>query len=370
MQTSSSQINFRSKISAFLLRYFSKFFFKDVKYYRDPNDSNNLTLPYPCTIFINNVEERDILLVGYLSEIFNLQARLYFPMQRNVGKRNFPYPSNSKWKLFCKLIILKLSIIPILLRLIGGKYASYDTFKLLKTIRRNTSFSIYEKFESFKQQISMQKTFVLIGHESENGEKDIENVSEILRIFNNKNPDMSYLQITLTYDYLFSKEGIVHISHSGLFTMKQDKPIASILATLRLKRTLGTTVTPGNLFAFAIYSPEVENGVSRQYLFYKMERLAHVIYKEKFCNIARECLEMSYDDLFAEILYDARTNDFLKYQTDSKQYYGTNKLYYYKKNKYYYTELKTENIYRYHYMQLYLFHKKFRQIWEEIEIYD
>lgn len=370
MQTSNARVNIISKISSFLLRSIAKFFFKDIKYYIDSNQYKNLTLPYPSTIFINSVEERDILIIGYLFEIFNLKAKLYFPMQNNVSDRHFSAETKSRWKKLCKLVIVKFHLIPILLRLTGGKYASSETFKLLQTIRKNTSFSIYEKFESFKQQISKQKTFVLIGYESKNGEKDIENTSEILRIFNNKNPDMNYLQITLTYDYLLSKEGIIHISHSGLFTMKPDKTISSIAATLKLKRTLGTTVTPGNLFAFAIYSPEVENGVSRQYLFYKMERLANQIYKEKFCNIAIECLEMSYDDLFAEILHDARMNQYLIYQPDSKQYYGTNKLYYYKKNKYYYNDLKSENIYRYHYMQLFLFHKKFRQIWEEIEIYD
>lgn len=365
-----SRVNLRSRISSAILRFICKFFFKEVKYYQQTRMEANLPLPYPATIFINNVDERDVLLVGFLNKIFNLKTRLFFPVQNNLWDREFSVETKSIYNKWIRSVILILSIIPILLRLAGAKYAKKDIFDLLKSIRRNTSFSIYEKFQSFKEQISRRKTFVLFGYELGNGETDIENTSGILRIFNEKNPDMSYVQLTLTYDYLLSKEGVVHISHSGLFQMNPEKTISSIAATLKLKRSLSTTVTPGNLFAFAIYSPEIQNGVSRQYLFYKMERLANVIYREKICNIARECLEMSYDDLFAEILFNARNDDFLKYDKDSKQYFGTNKLYYFKKIKYNYANLRSENIYRYHYMQLLLFHKKFKQIWTEIEIYD
>jgi hypothetical protein len=365
-----SKVNFRSRVSTRILKYISKFFFKDVKYYLHTGIHSRLSLPYPCTIFVNNADERDVLLAAYLGEIFHIKARLYFPVQKNLWDREFPSETKSIYKKIIRAVILNLSIIPICLRLAGAKYVTKDTFNLLKSIRRNTSFSIYEKFQSFKEQISKRKTFVLFGYELGNGEADIENTSGILRIFNEKNPDMSYIQLTLTYDYLLSKEGIVHISHGGLFQMKPEKTISSIAATIKLKRSLSTTVTPGNLFAFAIYSPEVQHGVSRQYLFYKMERLANMIYGEKYCNIARECLEMSYDDLFAEVLFNARKEEFIKYEKETKQYYGTNKLYYFKKNKYSYANLKSENIYRYHYMQLLLFHKKFRQIWTEIEVYD
>ena len=370
MKNYNSSVNFRSRISTSILKCLSKFFFKDVKYYLHTGIESRLHLPYPTTIFINNVEERDVLLSAYLADIFSIKARLFFPVQMNLSDRKFPSETKSLIKKIIRAVILHLSLIPICLRVAGAKNVTKDIFNLLKSIRRNTSFTIYEKFQSFKEQISKRKTFVLFGHEIGNGETDIENASGILRIFNKKNPSMSYVQLTLTYDYLLSKEGIVHISHSGLFQIKPEKTISSIAATLKLKRTLSTTVTPGNLFAFAIYSPEVQHGVSRQYLFYKMERLANEIYREKFCNIARECLEMSYDDLFAEILFNARKDEFIQYDKDSKQYYGTNKLYYFKKNKYHFTNLKSENIYRYHYMQLLLFHKKFRQIWTEIEIYD
>ena len=365
-----SRVNFRSRISSAILRFLCKFFFKEIKYYQQTRLEANLPLPYPCTIFINNVDERDVLLIGYLNKIFHLKTRLFFPVQKNLWEREFLVETKSIYKGWIRSIIMTLSIIPILLRLAGARYAKKDIFDLLKSIRRNTSFSIYEKFQSFKEQISRRKTFVLLGYELGNGETDIENTSGILRIFNEKNPDMKYDQLTLTYDYLLSKEGIVHISHSGFFQMNPEKTISSIAATLKLKRSLSTTVTPGNLFAFAIYSPEIQNGVSRQYLFYKMERLANLIYREKICNIARECLEMSYDDLYAEILFNARNDDFLNYDKESKQYFGTNKLYYYRKFKYNYANLRSENIYRYHYMQLLLFHKKFKQIWTEIEIYD
>ncbi|MBP7280134.1 MAG: hypothetical protein KBA66_01060 [Leptospiraceae bacterium] len=361
-----SRINFRSNVTLKFLRYLSQFFFKDVKYYLQTGMHSVQTLPYPCTVLVNNVEERDILLVGFLAKLFRLKARLYFPVQRNLPEREFPFETKSTWKKIIKAGILHLSLIPICLRLVGGKYLKKDLFNLLRTIRRSTSVSIYEKFESFKNQIAKRKTFVFFGSELGIGEGDLENTSGILRMFNKKNPDMNYIQITLTYDYLLSKEGIVHISHGGLFQMKPEKTISSIAATLKLKRALSTTVTPGNLFAFGIYSPEVQSGVSRHYLFYKMERLANVIYREKICNISRECLEMSYDELFAEILYNAKQEEFIKYEKETKQYYGTNKLYYFKKTKY----TKQENIYRYHYMQLALFHKKFRQIWTEIEVYD
>jgi len=365
-----SRVNFRRNLSARILRFISKFFFNDVKYYLQTGLHAKLSVPYPSTIFVNNVEERDLFVVAFLGEIFNIRTKLYFPVQKNLADKKFSSQTKSSFKKIFGFIILNLSLIPFCLRLAGGRYVKKDIFNLLKTIRRSTSFSIYEKFESFKKQIADRKTFILFGSELGIGEGDIETTSGILRIFNEKNPNMSYIQLTLTYDYLLSEEGIIHISHGGLFQMNPNKRISSIAATIKLKRSLGTTVTPGNLFAFAIYSLEVQSGVPRQYLFYKMERLANVIYSEKICNISRECLEMSYDELFAEILYNARKNDFLKYDKETKQYYGTNKLYYFKKNKYNSKAQKEENIYRYHYMQLILFHKKFRKIWTEIEIYD
>lgn len=370
MTNNISKISFVNKLAVKILRYLCRFFFNDIKYYLQSGIHSRPYLSYPSTIFVNSVEERDILLVAFLGKIFNFRARLYFPIQKNLGEREFKSETKSKSKKIMRIIILQLSIIPFLIRLAGGRFLKKDILNLLKSIRRNTSFSIYEKFESFKKQLSQRKTFVLFGSELGIAEGDIETISGILRITNEKNPNMSYIQLTLTYDYLLSKEGIVHISHSGLFQMNPEKAISSIAATLKLKRSLGITVTPGNLFAFAIYSPEVQSGVSRQYLFYKMERLANMIYRDKYCNISRECLEMSYDELFAEILFNAKKEEFIKYEKESKQYYGTNKLYYFKKNKYGYANLKSENIYRYHYMQLVLFHKKFKQIWSEIEIYD
>ncbi|MBK8394938.1 MAG: hypothetical protein IPL26_06770 [Leptospiraceae bacterium] len=348
------------------LRYLSQFFFKDVKYYLQTGIHSIPFLPYPCTVLVNNVEERDVLLVGFLEKIFHLEAMLYFPIQKNLTEREFPFETKSIWKKIIKSIILQFSIVPIFIRLTGGQHLTKDIFNLLRTIRRNTSLSIYEKFESFKTQIAKRKTFVLFGSELGIGEGDLENISGILRIINKKNPEMNYIQVSLTYDYLLSEEGIIHISHGGIFQINPEKTISSIAANIKLKRSLSTTVTPGNLFAFAIYSPEVQGGVSRHYLFYKMERLANVIYREKLCNISLECLEISYDELFADILFNANKNEFIKYEKETKQYYGANKLYYYKKSKY----IKQENIYRYHYMQLALFHRKFRKIWTDIEVYD
>ena len=93
-----SRINFRSNVTLKFLRYLSQFFFKDVKYYLQTGMHSVQTLPYPCTVLVNNVEERDILLVGFLAKLFRLKARLYFPVQRNLPEREFPFETKSTWK--------------------------------------------------------------------------------------------------------------------------------------------------------------------------------------------------------------------------------------------------------------------------------
>ena len=68
-------------------------------------------------------------------------------------------PFYNKW---IRSVILILSIIPILLRLAGAKYAKKDIFDLLKALGAILLSLYMKKFQSFKEQISRRKTFSII----------------------------------------------------------------------------------------------------------------------------------------------------------------------------------------------------------------
>lgn len=126
-------------------------------------------------------------------------------------------------------------------------------------------------------------------------------------------------------------------------------------------------VTPAHLLSYSLFSQEMEMGLSRQLLFYKMNRLANGIYREKIANISIESLQYSYDELFAECIHELKKNEYLVYK--DKKYISTDKL---KSLKNHLVKNNTvfHGVWLDYYLQLIPIKNKIDPIWEQTEEYD
>jgi hypothetical protein len=333
---------FKNKLNSLILyalRKLSRKYFYNIEIYTEKK-----ALEYPTVILINAIEKRDILSIAHLDQIFDLQESLYIPL---ISKKLFIQNRKISKRLYSLFKLLGL-------RIHFG--AIVDSF-----LMDGAFFS-----EIFKE----KKIIIFLGREFNLGEEKFEQISKIGKNLTSFIPSVNFLQLTLTYDYLISKNATLHITESGQLRFEPNEKLKTIASTIRLRRSLNTILTPGNLFSFALFSGEFKIGISRNFLFYKMSRFANLVYKEKICRVNRQCLEVSYDDLFSEMIFGAEQNGFISYNKNSKQYFGSDKLYAYSKNKKYSHEsLLRENIYRFHFYQLFMFHRKFTKIWNEIEVY-
>lgn len=170
------------------------------------------------------------------------------------------------------------------------------------------------------------------------------------------------LQINLSYD-LLSENGIkAHIYPGRPFYIRRENSRSHIAQLLLRESITGFTLSPGHLFAYGLFSEDIKNGVSRHFFFYKMNRLANALYREKFCNVSDKCLESSYEELFADYIYFAKKNAYIEY--NQKKYYGTNKLYEI------YSPLDKLNLYYQHYLELAPLHISMNHFWREVDEHD
>lgn len=182
-------------------------------------------------------------------------------------------------------------------------------------------------------------------------------------------PNINCNYITITYKNNIHIKPIVYLNFtfqgcSLSQILEKREPLKSIQKNL----VSNITIFPIHLFSYALFSSEIHEGIARKYIFYKMNRLANSLFKNKVYVVSRECLEQSYDELFAILLQDAIDNGYLTYKPQ-KKYKATEKLFKMIEG------LKTpnqnsENVYAKSYFELKPKIKILDQIWKDIEIYD
>jgi hypothetical protein len=297
-------------------------------------------LPEKTIVLVTSKKEKDIFL---LPEILKMLP----------GFKDFSVPAFGKYKEFSfgrgkTGLMQKTGILSLILKYSGVRQIEFKDQNLTDTI-----------VSEILNEVRKDKLVVLFRSEFQDQFPDKNVLSILLYEIGKKDKDNHYIIISPTYDTLFSNKEIVHLKRSDFFQIKHDESPISISTLLNFKSSICITLTPGNLFSYALYSQELKEGISRSFLFYKMNRLANTIYREKYCVVARECLEQSYDELFAELMEEAINNGYMKYE--NKKCYGTKKLY---------EDSNPENIYLFHLDQLKLFRNAFQKIWQDVEVYD
>ncbi|MCB1193226.1 MAG: hypothetical protein H7A23_10295 [Leptospiraceae bacterium] len=194
---------------------------------------------------------------------------------------------------------------------------------------------------------------------------DSKNTSTMHFLTNLKNvlPNLYCNYTTITYNNVSFPKPTLHLQFSysnETITQLLDhkQPNKNIIDSHRAK----IVITTAHLLSYALFTNDIKEGVSRRFLFYKMNRLANSIYRDKVYTIERECLEQSYDELFADMLQKTIDEGYLTYNP-TKKYKATDKLF---------TSMfqNSNFIYCFYYNQLQFKINLLNQIWKDIEVYD
>ena len=196
-------------------------------------------------------------------------------------------------------------------------------------------------------------------------------LSNLLKHVQNSKKNIRIIIINPIYDFLNnSKIPNLHFIISNPIELQPKERVSSILAKMEYQLNNNLLLNPANLISFAFFSIEFRCGISRNILFFKLKRLAQIIHKDKIMYVAKDCLEKSYDDLFAVILFEAKQNGYIYYDQSSKQYFATKKLYNFREIQRASLQLtKTINIYRFHLKDLLPKYEILKQIWKDINFY-
>lgn len=347
-----------------------EFYFKEVEFYPSPSKKLRSHISFPCAIILNAADDSDVLLLPLLIDNLRPRDPVFAPILKRLEERNLSI-LNTHPHLKTTHDLLAFLFQELLLQHHGGEMMQEGLANIVRNLYSSKKSDLVQYLRYFKEHYDKKKIFFFFGKELNFPDTELNSASRYLQAFNREFPNMKYIQFTLTYDYLFSEGLKVHVGQSDSFKISNQKSASRITGMMKLKRSRGITLTAGNLFSFVLFCPELKEGTSRQFLFYKMSRFANHIYREQICNVATECLEMSYDDLFAEMLYNAKESGYLSFDKSSKKYKATDKLVIPPDiSEIPPLKLREENIYLYHYLQVHIFSKRFQVIWNEMEIYD
>lgn len=258
-----------------------------------PARRNSISLPSPGIILISEKDPRDLfLLVEILQTI-------------HTGLP-FTFHFNNTLKSFSQILQNSGFIPPILLPPLKKSHTFLQALAKINPLQEKTiSTSTDDLVERILKSLQAGHHYLL--YESECLPDSLEDV--LLALVKAEGSER-FLDIQLTYDYITAIRSNVHIAFSQPFVIQNDDNTLSDLQQIRKRQF---TMTPGHLLSYAIYSNDMQTGLSRQFLFYKMNRLANALYREKTCRVSRECLEYSYDELFAVPLKNAKDLGYLDY---------------------------------------------------------
>ncbi|MCC6275729.1 MAG: hypothetical protein IT569_07715, partial [Leptospiraceae bacterium] len=230
---------------------------------------------------------------------------------------------------------------------------------------------VNEQWEILLQGIRQGRKLFLFPEGTFTNDGSIGQIRKGIFFLQEKISDLNLFPLTLTYDYLSEKKPIVHVGYGKIFRLKPGMNEQEVAIELRRILNLTFTLTPANLFSFAILTEEFKSGIGRHFLFYKMKKMAEDLERNQILYISRELLIKSYDELFADILANAKNTGFIEL-LENKKYRGTEKLFSSidiqdtgGKRK-----IRKINPYLYHCNQLKSIQNDLNKIWKNIEVYD
>ncbi|MEM7179665.1 MAG: hypothetical protein AAF518_02050 [Spirochaetota bacterium] len=267
-----------------------------------PGKRKKISLPSPSIVLIPQKDPRDLFLLPQI--VNSLQTQAFYHTSFTKTLHNFQHYLQT---------------------------CGFFPNKLFSTLKNSLNLlKIYELFDEFRVspsqllltiQTSLQKGCHFLLYE---GECLPEQWEDVVFSLLSSSEEERFVYVNLSYDYITAAKSNIHISFSGPFILHKQEKRDEVIKELFSKQKQTFTLTPGHLFSYTLFSPDMQTGISRQYLFYKMNRLANIVYREKTCNVSQECLEYSYDELFATPLQEAKRNGYITYK--NKKYIQKPKL--------------------------------------------
>lgn len=340
-----------------------------------PGKSQKIPCPSPLVALANHVEERDIPLMPTLHQYMEVRSKYAVPARRDIMEKDFFVKEfrPKGIKKFFLFLLDKSMIVPAYFKYVG-------IYPVARPFRDDAKHhakagtlrdTVEEQWDYLADRIRAGRKLFLFPEGTLSEDGYLNPIRKGLYFLHKKIPSINYLDITLTYDYLSSRKATVHMGLSEIFQMNDEISEKDFTGQIKEKLSVHYTITPGNLFSYALFSEEVRKGIPRHFLFFKMERLVNTLYKSGNFYIANELLVRSYDDIFAEMLLRAKETGYLV-SDSARRYSGTKKLYEILEDEdhKYMKKLRKRNIYLYHKNQLRGFESQLNKIWEEIEVYD
>ncbi|MCB1158551.1 MAG: hypothetical protein KDK45_13695 [Leptospiraceae bacterium] len=282
-----------------ILPEFCGFYFSSVQVYF-PRKKSRLKVPESTLLLLNSNKPFDYLLFPHIDRICHRKDRkLFFPVQH--AKKQFLGFYQKKNPRFFWDTIEQVSLFPLIDTRFDFK-TDFHSFLSDEETKQESIRSILKALESKQHPVLYSEEFP----------EKISSFPFILQSLLQEKEKLLVLQINLSYD-LLSENGIkAHIYPGRPFYIRRENSRSHIAQLLLRESITGFTLSPGHLFAYGLFSEDIKNGVSRHFFFYKMNRLANALYREKFCNVSDKCLESSYEELFADYIYFAKKNAYIE----------------------------------------------------------
>jgi DNA gyrase/topoisomerase IV subunit A len=345
----SLKLNLLNKITqSFLRRKFAS-----IKIYKHGDKKKKLELNENTVLFISKKSNLDILSIYFLNKIFQTQNDLFFIYNNANLNKIFNTSNISKLNRFIFKLVLKH---------LGGE--RYKKSLVEKIYDDDLDEITFKKFFA-------PKTHLYLASELNLESSEIIFLSNLIKQVQNSKKNLKIIIINPVYDFLIEKKPpSLHFIISNPIELQPKERVSSILAKMEYHLNNNLVLNSANLLSFALFTTDFKNGISRNILFFKLKRLAQIVHKDKIMFVAKDCLEKSYDDLFARILLEAKENGYIRFNQSSKQYFATKKLYNFREIQRVDSKIiKSKNKYRSHLKDLLPKYEKLKQIWKEINFY-
>ena len=317
-----------------------------------PTKANRIPSNFPNIFLGNHVVELDVAVLCRLYNYMQPACTFAFPVREDIVQKHFlrkAFHTKGVKKFLFSLLDFS-NMIPFFIKYTGGipvkRPFRANSRELLKEGKLRDM--VAEQWSLLAEQAVLGSNIFLFPEGKLSYDGWVNPILRGMYSLRDKIPGVKYTPFTMTYDFLTYGKPKVHLGFGETVPFSSD--LTEKEFSLFFRNILGNlfVLTPGNLFAYLLFTPEVRKGISLTGFYQLAQEVLDVFEKEKKTYLANDFSKVKLTNLFQHSLQIAKQEGFV--ENFSQEIRGTEHLYDNEKFKYSY--LRKKNPYLFHKNQL------------------